>query len=354
MYADWTDRIARRRAARPARRRARRATSATSSSRCGTGPIRRSICTTRSRATSAIRPSTRTARSTARSRRAPTTSRSIDPKTNTRQQIKLQPCAIRRRRAKRTRRRPRRRRTGATKRSGTARPTRTASRWTSRPRLDRGAHPSERRPPRSAAGGSDHPSAKAVPDHSERPPDADVRSEDEEVTTIDTCFGTHHLNFDDNDVLWFTRRRAVEGWFDTTIWDKTHDEKKAQGWTRVRSRHQRQRQARRVRRARISRSIRPRTSGSTPVLRRRARVRTASIWGSVQGMPGALVRLVARAESAGNGAVGDTTRCRGTIRRLGSGLRAARHGRRQQRRRLDGALERPARELRSPQVQGDR
>ena len=36
-----------------------------------------------------------------------------------------------------------------------------------------------------------------------------------EVTTIDTCFGTHHLNFDDNDVLWFTGGGPVEGWFDT-------------------------------------------------------------------------------------------------------------------------------------------
>ena len=37
------------------------------------------------------------------------------------------------------------------------------------------------------------------------------------VTTIDTCFGTHHLNFDDNDVLWFTGGGPVEGWFDTKI-----------------------------------------------------------------------------------------------------------------------------------------
>ena len=50
-----------------------------------------------------------------------------------------------------------------------------------------------------------------------------------EVTTIDTCFGTHHLNFDDKDVLWFTGGGAVEGWFDTRIYDKTKDETKAQG-----------------------------------------------------------------------------------------------------------------------------
>ena len=51
------------------------------------------------------------------------------------------------------------------------------------------------------------------------------------VTTIDTCFGTHHLNFDNNDVLWYTGGGPVEGFFDTRIYDKTGDEKKAQGWT---------------------------------------------------------------------------------------------------------------------------
>ena len=61
MYADWTDRIAAGELPRPPPPRVRRARSATSSSRCGTGRIRRSTCTTRSRATSAIRPSTPTA-----------------------------------------------------------------------------------------------------------------------------------------------------------------------------------------------------------------------------------------------------------------------------------------------------
>jgi len=54
-----------------------------------------------------------------------------------------------------------------------------------------------------------------------------------QVTTVDTCFGTHHLNFDKNGVLWFTGGGEVEGWFDTRIYDKTHDEKAAQGWTAI-------------------------------------------------------------------------------------------------------------------------
>ena len=65
-----------RQAARDRAALARKARSATSSSRCGTGPIRRSICTTRSAPTNAIRSSTRTDRSTARSKRAPITCRS--------------------------------------------------------------------------------------------------------------------------------------------------------------------------------------------------------------------------------------------------------------------------------------
>ena len=52
-----------------------------------------------------------------------------------------------------------------------------------------------------------------------------------QVTTIDTCFGTHHLNFDKNGTLWFTGGGDVEGWFNTKVYDETKDEKKAQGWT---------------------------------------------------------------------------------------------------------------------------
>ena len=79
--------------------------------------------------------------------------------------------------------------------------------------------------------GSDHPSAKAFPlTQSGRQMQLwDPRAK--KITTIDTCFGTHHLNFDNNDVLWFTGGGQVEGWFDTRVFDKTGDEKQAQGWT---------------------------------------------------------------------------------------------------------------------------
>jgi hypothetical protein len=79
--------------------------------------------------------------------------------------------------------------------------------------------------------GSDHPSAKAFPINQSNRQMQLWDPKTKKITTIDTCFGTHHLNFDNNDVLWFTGGGPVEGWFDTRIFDKTGDEKKAQGWT---------------------------------------------------------------------------------------------------------------------------
>jgi hypothetical protein len=79
--------------------------------------------------------------------------------------------------------------------------------------------------------GSDHPSAKAFPLTQSGRQMQMYDPKTKQVTTIDTCFGTHHLNFDGNDILWFTGGGPVEGWFNTRIYDETKDEKKAQGWT---------------------------------------------------------------------------------------------------------------------------
>jgi len=79
--------------------------------------------------------------------------------------------------------------------------------------------------------GSSHPSAQAFPiDRSNR----QIQLWDpaaQEITTVNTCFGTHHLNFDDDDTLWFTGSGPVVAWFDTTVLDETGDEELAQGWT---------------------------------------------------------------------------------------------------------------------------
>src|SRR5439155_1638667 len=79
--------------------------------------------------------------------------------------------------------------------------------------------------------GSTHPSAQAfpIPQSGRQMQLYDPKTK--KVTTIDTCFGTHHLNLDNKGVLWFTGGGPVEGWFDTKIYDQTKDEAKAQGWT---------------------------------------------------------------------------------------------------------------------------
>ena len=52
---------------------------------------------------------------------------------------------------------------------------------------------------------------------------------------IDTCYGTHHLQFDANGVLWTSGDSAVIGWFDPAKWDPAKPETLAlaQGWSEV-------------------------------------------------------------------------------------------------------------------------
>ena len=54
---------------------------------------------------------------------------------------------------------------------------------------------------------------------------------------VDTCFGTHHLNFaeDANNTLWLSNNTqgnlAVVGWLNTKMYFETGDAAKSQGWT---------------------------------------------------------------------------------------------------------------------------
>lgn len=54
-----------------------------------------------------------------------------------------------------------------------------------------------------------------------------------EIVPIDTCFGTHHLQFDDKGILWVNGDSNVVGWFDTTRFDPAKPEtlEAAQGWS---------------------------------------------------------------------------------------------------------------------------
>ena len=81
--------------------------------------------------------------------------------------------------------------------------------------------------------GSDHPSAKLVPERSRGRHLAVFDPKTKKYTFVDTCFGTHHLQFgyDANDTLWTSGGGQVLGWLNTKMFLKTGDAAKSQGWT---------------------------------------------------------------------------------------------------------------------------
>jgi len=79
--------------------------------------------------------------------------------------------------------------------------------------------------------GSNHPSARQFPLERSGRQLAVYDPKTGKFTPIDTCYATHHLQFDNQDRLWTSGGGPALGWFDTKIWDATHDEQKAQGWT---------------------------------------------------------------------------------------------------------------------------
>jgi hypothetical protein len=83
--------------------------------------------------------------------------------------------------------------------------------------------------------GSSQPSAKITPvDRSGRQL-AVYDPKSKQVSLVDTCYATHHLLFaeDANNTLWTSSGGGggVVGWLNTKVWDQTHDAQKAQGWT---------------------------------------------------------------------------------------------------------------------------
>jgi hypothetical protein len=83
--------------------------------------------------------------------------------------------------------------------------------------------------------GSDHPSAKLFPINRSGRQLAFYDSKSSKFTLIDTCFGTHHLQFaeDANGTLWTSSGGGGDavGWLNVKMFDATHDEQKSQGWT---------------------------------------------------------------------------------------------------------------------------
>jgi hypothetical protein len=113
-----------------------------------------------------------------------------------------------------------------------------------------------------------------------------------QITHISTCFGTHHLMFaeDANRTLWTSGGGQVVGWLNTKMFDETHDEAKSQGWTALvldtngngkRDAYVEPNQpldpAKDKRYGNAFYAVAPAPDGS--------------IWGSVLGFPGAVVRL---------------------------------------------------------------
>src|SRR6195256_6558264 len=81
--------------------------------------------------------------------------------------------------------------------------------------------------------GSSHPSAKLFPLSESTRMLTVYDPKTQKYDFVDTCFSTHHLNFDANGVLWTSSGGGggVGGWLDTKKWDETHDAAKSQGWT---------------------------------------------------------------------------------------------------------------------------
>ena len=140
--------------------------------------------------------------------------------------------------------------------------------------------------------GSNHPSAMVFPITQSNRQMHLYDPKTKQVTTIDTCFGTHHLNFDNNDTLWFTGGGPVEGWFNTKIYDETKDEAKAQGWTPFIA--DTNGNGKRDAYVEPDQPLDPAKDKriNTPFYGVAPSPVDGSIWGSTLGMPGGLVRLV--------------------------------------------------------------
>ena len=81
--------------------------------------------------------------------------------------------------------------------------------------------------------GSDHPSAKVFPLERTNRRLTMLDPKTGQYTFVDTCFGTHHLQFDANDRLWTSGGGQVVGWLDMKVFDETGDIVRAQGWTPI-------------------------------------------------------------------------------------------------------------------------
>lgn len=79
--------------------------------------------------------------------------------------------------------------------------------------------------------GSDHPSARMFPTQNAGRHLSVYDPKTKEFKLIDTCYSTHHLQFDKNDILWTSGGGQVLGWLDKKKFLETGDAAASQGWT---------------------------------------------------------------------------------------------------------------------------
>jgi hypothetical protein len=146
--------------------------------------------------------------------------------------------------------------------------------------------------PNFCKAGSSHPSAKLFPLARAGRHLAVYDPRTRKLTHISTCFSTHHLMFaeDSNRTLWTSGGGPVVGWLNTKLFDRTGDEEKAQGWTALildvngngkRDSYVEPDQA-------IDPAQDKRIAGGLYAV---APAPDGSVWGTVLGFPGAVVRL---------------------------------------------------------------
>jgi hypothetical protein len=146
--------------------------------------------------------------------------------------------------------------------------------------------------PAECKAGSSHPSARQFPMARAGRHLAMYDPGTKKLTHIGTCFGTHHLMFaeDANHTLWTSGGGQVVGWLNTKQFEETGDEMASQGWTPL------------VLDTNGNGKRDPYVEPDEPVdSAKDKRYRSAfyavapatdgSIWGSVLGFPGAVVRL---------------------------------------------------------------
>jgi hypothetical protein len=80
--------------------------------------------------------------------------------------------------------------------------------------------------------GSDNPYAKLFPIEKNERQLAMFNPKTDKFTFVDTCYGTHHLQFgfDKDNTLWTSGGGMLATWLNTKVFDETGDVEKAEGW----------------------------------------------------------------------------------------------------------------------------